>query len=62
MSDSTGWRRHEIYLNHEYAQELRDNPVRYVAAACHLGSGHRRPARSRRRAEPARLDSTEVPE
>jgi hypothetical protein len=53
---------HEIDLNAEHAQQLRDALAAYVRVARRVGGGPRRPARGGRRESASTLNTTEVRE
>jgi hypothetical protein len=53
---------YEIDLNAKHAQQLRDALARYVAVGRRVGANTRRPAPSRRKAQPNALNTTGVRE
>jgi hypothetical protein len=53
---------YEIDLNAKHAKQLRDALARHVAAGRRVGASTRQPARSRRKAQPNGLNTTEVRE
>ncbi len=53
---------HEIDLNAEHAQQLREALAAYVRAGRRVGRGSRRPARAGRRGTASGLNTTEVRE
>ena len=53
---------YEIDLNAKHAQELREALARYAAAGRRVRASTRQPARSRRKAQPNGLNTTEVRE
>ena len=53
---------YEIDRNAEHAQQLRDALARYVSVARRISGSARRPSRSRSKAQPSGLNTTEVRE